>query len=302
MRATLRGVLLTAAFDLRCALRSRKAVLLLLLYLAGATATSGAFVSVLRSIEKGMADTLAVAHTEQPGTMTASLMKSDQLHDVVEELVGDPVLAAELVAVPPLALFYGWVAMTFVPVLVTITSSDAIAADVDCGASRFALVRSSRGAWASGKLLGQAVLMGTGVALGGLGSWMVGLFALADYPAANTAMWMARLGGRACVSGFAYLGLVMGISQITRSANKARAGGLLALVLVGVGRQFLQAPRVHDAAPVIFDSLLVLFPGSHALDLWRPEWSQRLPAELILLAIGGCAFMAGHAWFLRRDA
>lgn len=301
MLGSVRDAVVVAVFDLHRSLRSRKAVLLLLLYLAGATAASGAFVHVLRSIEATMADTLQVAQTEKPGTMTGSMMESEQLLQVATELVGDPQLAAQLVATPPLALFYGWVALTFVPVLVTLTSSDAIAADVDSGASRFALVRTSRGAWATGKLLGQAALMVCGVALGAAGAWTVGMVGLARYPAAETALWMARLGGRACVFGFAYLGIALCISQLTRSANKARALGLLALVAIGTVRQLLGADRVHDAAPVVIDSILVLFPGTYALDLWRPELATRLPAMFILVALGGAAFIVGHAWFVRRD-
>ena len=38
-------------------------------------------------------------------------------------------LAASLVRVPPLALLYGWLAFTFVPVLAVLTSADAIAAE-----------------------------------------------------------------------------------------------------------------------------------------------------------------------------
>lgn len=297
----LRDASVVAAFDLQSALRSRKALLLLVLYLAGATAASGAFVTLLRSIERTMAETLQVAQTDRPGTMTGSIMESEQLLDVITELVGDGALAAELVRTPPLALFYGWVALTFVPVLVILTSSDAIAADVDSGASRFALVRTSRGAWAVGKLLGQLALMATGIAAGALGSWLVGAFALARFDHLATAVWMLRLGGRACVLGFAWLGLALGISQLTRSANKARAFGLIALVLVGVTRQILTIEPVHEKAPALIDSLAVLFPGTHVLDLWRPELAERLPATLILLAIGGTAFMLGHAVFLRRD-
>ena len=301
MLRALRDVLVIAAFELQSSLRSRKALLLLGLYLAGAMAASGAFVSMLRAVEDATAEALSVATTEDPGAMTRSLMENEQLLDVATELVGDRELARQLLSIPPLALFYGWLALTFVPVLVTLTSSDAIAADVDSGAARYALVRTRRSAWAAGKLLGQVLLMGCGIALGAVGSWSVGLFFTSGFEPLATGAWMLRLGGRACLSGFAYLGLVLGVSQLTRSANRARAFGLLALIAVGGLRALLGAPRVHDEAPVLFDSLAQVLPGTHAMGLWQPQLLQRLPSVGMLLALGAAFFVLGHQRFARRD-
>lgn len=297
----LRDALVVALFDLRSSLRSRKALLLLVLYLAGSMAATGVFVSILQQVERQAATALHVAATEHPGILTSRVMESPEVHSMIQGLVGDAELADELLQTPPLALFYGWIALSFVPILVTLTSSDAIAGEVDSGAARFALTRTSRGSWASGKLLGQTALMVAGLALGGAGSWVVGWASFTGFQGAATALWMLRLGSRACVSGFAYLGLVMGISLLTRSANRARAFALLALVAVGVLRALGNAPPVHDFAPSLVDGLLQLLPGSHVLDLWRPDPGRRLPAMLILLALGGSFFTGGYLRFVRRD-
>lgn len=302
MLAALRDALVVARFDLAASLRSRKALVLLGLYLAGSVAASAGFVELLEAIEKTAADTLQVASTGRPGTMTASVMESEQLLQVVQELVGDEDLARELLAIPPLALFQGWLALTFVPVLVTLTSSEAIASEVGSGAARFALVRTTRGAWAAGKLLGQAALMAAGLLLGAAGCWVVGAGWTAGFEPIDNAWWMLRLSLRACLVGFAWLGIVLGAGQLTRSANKARALGLLSLVgVAGLRLLLAHAEPVRQKAPALADSLLPLFPGSHVLDLWQPALLDRLPAMAMLLALGGAAFTLGHLVFARRD-
>ncbi len=302
MTGVLRDAIVVAGFDLRASLRSRKALLLLLLYVAGAVVADAGFVNVLQAIERTAADALAVAATDTPGTMTASLMANEQLLDVVSELVGDRVLARQLLSIPPMALFYGWVSLSFVPVLVALTSSDAIAADVESGAARFALVRTGRGAWALGKLLGQALLMAVGLLLGAVATFIVGYGWTRGFDPLANLSWLLRLTGRASLVGVAWLGVVLGLSQLTRHTNRARVLGVLALILLGAGRAFLtHAPVVRDNAAALADSLLPLFIGSHVVDLWQPALADRLPAVVMLLALGAAAFAGGHRVFSRRD-
>lgn len=289
-------------FDLRSSLRSRKAVLLILLYLAGSVASSAGFVKVLQSMERTLADALMVAQTDRPGAMTASMMQNEQLLEVVSDLVGDPALAAELVSIPPVALFYGWIALSFVPVLVMLNSTDAVASEVESGSARFALVRSTRLSWALGKLLGQGSLLVVGLLVGGAGAWLVGLLGLQSFEAVPNAIWALRLSLRAALMGASWLGIALGISMLVRSQSQARALGMLALIGIGVLRQVLGAPQVNDYAPVVFDTLLLLFPGTYLLDLWQPALADRLPALLMLPTLGGCAFLLGLAVFQRRDA
>lgn len=298
----LRVALIVGWLDLQSALRSRKAVLLILLFLAGSVAASGAFLSLLRAAERAMAETLRVAATERPGAMTEELMRNEQLLAAIGDLVGDPALAAELVTIPPLALFHGWVALTFVPALVMLNSTDAIAGEVESGSARFALARCPRAAWCFGKGLGQASLLGVGLLTGGLGAWVVGLLGLGSFTPWAHAVWILRLTGRGLLMGSAWLGIALGISMLVRSPNQARALGLLALIALGIGRQILGQTYLRDKAPVLVDTALQLFPGTHLLTLWQPALLDRLPAMVALPTLGGCAFLLGLAIFLRRDA
>src|SRR5690606_33061178 len=119
--------------------RSRKVLVFLALYVAGAVASTVIFTEVLQTIEEELAEQLLVARTDTPGSLTQAVMESPELLDVLSRLVRDRELASALVRLPPIALLYGWVALTFSPIFVALTSSDTIASEVASGSVRFAL-------------------------------------------------------------------------------------------------------------------------------------------------------------------
>ncbi|MFT5684270.1 MAG: ABC-type transport system involved in multi-copper enzyme maturation permease subunit [Myxococcota bacterium] len=298
----MRNILLVAWFDLRESLRSRKALALLVIYLIGAMAATGMFVAILAEIEGAMATSLAVAQTDRPGAMTEALMQSDELLSIISGLVGDEGVARELVSIPPVALFYGWLSLTFVPLLVAFTSAEAISAELASGAARFVIFRAQRLHWAAGKLGGQTMLMATGILLGAVGVWIIGYASLSSFQPGLTALWLAKLSGRACIYGFTFLGLTLGISQVTRSVNGSRALALLALITLGIGGGLTGAAEIQEYAPVLISSIHPLFPNAHRLDLWRPDLLSRLPATFMLLAMGAAWFGVGNLIMARRDA
>ena len=222
--------------------------------------------------------------------------------EVLTGLVGDASLAAELVSVPPIALFYGWMSLSFVPLLVTFTSSESISAALASGSCRYSLFRIDRLSWVSGKLVGQLLLMVTGILVGAAGVWVIGYLQMNNFTGLDTAVWLLRFSGRASVYGFAFLGVTLGLSQITRSVNGARAMALLALLALSVGGALLLVPDVTEYAPVAAETARQLFPNAHKLNLWRPDLLLRASAVMMLTALGLIAFGAGHQWMSRRDA
>lgn len=292
-----------ARYDLAESLRSWKALALLLLYLAGSMAATGIFVTVLRELENTLADTLAVSTTDKPGALTDELMHSEQLLDTLTGLLrGDAELAQQLVEVPPIALFYFWLALLLVPALVMVTSSDAIARERGIGSARFALFRTPRWAWATGKYLGQALTLAVGVGAGALGVWLIGLGSLASFEPVETALWLGRFALRIWVWGLCWLGVALGISQVTRGWLGAQALALVVLICMGIGGQILMhLPWLQDNVPVLAETAAQLFPTAHKMDLFRPEPSRRLPAIAVLLALGLGAFSLGHARMSRVD-
>ena len=298
----LRDAWLVARFDLGESLRSRKVLVFLALYVAGAVAATLIFTEVLQRVEEQLAEQLLVARTDTPGSLTQAMMESPELRGVLSRLVDDDALAEALLAIPPIALLYHWVALTFAPMFVVLTSSDAISGEVASGSVRFALSRTDRASWALGKMIGQGALLAVGLALGALGAWITGWAQLASFEPLSTASWLVRYAGSAFLFAFAHLGLALGASQLTRSAPWSRALALLLLVFVFGAHGWLSRDSVHDRAPVLVDSLRQLFPAAHRLDLWRPGLLDAAPSALMLLALGVVFFTVGHLRFARRDA
>ena len=109
----MRSMLLVTWFELRESLRSRQAVAMLIIYLLGSMGATGLFVYLLSEVENTLAKNLSVAQTDRPGAMTEALMESDTMLEIASGLTGDPTLAEQLVSIPPTALFYGWLSLTF---------------------------------------------------------------------------------------------------------------------------------------------------------------------------------------------
>jgi len=302
MMRGLRDALVVARFDLGESLRSRKALVFLALYVAGAIAAVVLFTEVLQDVEEQLAEQLLVARTDQPGSLTQAVMESPELHAVLSRLVRDDDLATTLLSLPPIALVYHWVALAFAPIFVALTSSDAISGEVASGSVRYALFRTDRTAWAVGKLLGQAALLAVGLGLGAIGAWVTGYVQLASFAPVDSALWLARYAATAFLFAFAHLGLVLGVSQLTRSVPWSRALGLLSLIVVFGVHGWLSRDSIHDAAPTLVDTLRQVFPAAHRIDLWRPGLTDVAPAALLLTCLGVTLFAIGHQRFLRRDA
>jgi hypothetical protein len=273
-----------------------------LFYLGGAVAGTLLLIDALSGLEAMLAETLAVPENDRPGAFTSVLMGSPQAQRFLARVLDDRALAAELIAIPPLALFYGWLVVSFYPALVMLTASETIAADLSTGAIRFALVRTTRLSFSVGKLLGQSALLSVSVAAGALGVWLTGLVQLEGFEPGATAFWLLRLGGRGFLYCMAYVGLAVGLSHLTRSVPWSRALGLLALAGAGTlwGVAHLDWTQAH-AGPLV-RVLLPLLPRAHQTDLFRPELMDRLPALVMLLALCATYFALGFRHRARRDA
>lgn len=292
----LTSIRLVASFDLLESLRSRKALVLLALYMLGSLGGSAIFVRTLSAIRERLEEEIG-----QKIDM-AQLMESPGMTRIAGALAGDAEVAGALVSIPPMALFYGWMAMTFVPLLVLFTSADSIAGDLSSGAVRFSLFRADRLSWATGKLIGQTSLMAVGVLAGALACWAIGLLWLDDMPAGETAYWLLRISGRTVVYSFAYLGMVMCASQLTRTS--IRSGGLALAIMFAcsVVGGIVQAPPVTGRSPELFAALSKLFPNGHYLALWHPGVGESVTAMIGLVAIGLAFFALGFWRFSARDA
>jgi len=160
-----------AGYELIDAFRSKRAIILLILYLMGSIGASLVFINVLHKIERQTVEAMGLTPSDEPGATTRTLWKSKHFEKMMIGLVGDKELAQRLLSIPPVSLFYSWLALTFTPLLVMLMASSRIAEDVSTASVRFVLFRTSRSTWCLGKFAGQSLMLAVALLLSGLGTW-----------------------------------------------------------------------------------------------------------------------------------
>ena len=291
---------LVMRFELAEALRSRLVAFVLLLYGAGAAVGTFAFTQAWLAAERfaaaALAESLGIPESEVP----QDLVRRRALPELISGFVDDPALRDSLLAMDPLAIFYGFVALNVVAGLVLVTSSTAHAQDLATGAARFVLTRCDRWSWALGKTLGHAALLAAGLLGGALVAFCVASL-IRGAASGATLLDLARTSLWAWLYGAAYLGIFSGISLLARKPGSARGIGLLTLFALWLGHTWCEARAGGDGG-AIFAALAWLFPAQYAPLLWSPGASGFALAALVLLAQGALALLLAHAVFARRDA
>lgn len=299
MKRFLQHLAILTRFELADAVRSRRAAVVLLLYLAAALLSTNAFVSMIQKLEVQLSDLLQLG-TNTPGALADALWKSARFRQMIGSLIGDRDVAQSLMGMPPIALLYGFLAFFYTPFFVLLTATPRVAGDVWSGSARFVLFRTSRAAWVLGKLLGQAALVLLAIALGALGAWCLARFRLEGMDGLAAARGMALMAGKAWIFSLPFLGLALGLSQLVRSPNTANALGFVAWLGTGI----LAAMAKHFAGDGLragWDLVLMLVPQGYQLDLWRLDPASIATATVSLLALGAAYTAAGFAVFSRRD-
>jgi ABC-type transport system involved in multi-copper enzyme maturation permease subunit len=299
MKTPASTVLIVARHEMAESARSRRALVLAALYLAGAVAATLLFVKFLHEAETQVATSLGLDSARRAGGVSTVLWKSRPVRDTLTHLAGDPELARLLLGIPPLALFFGWLAFTFAPLLVVLTAAPRIAEDVWSGAVRFVLFRGTRFGWVLGKYLGLAMQLLAAMLVAACGVWVIGWLRLDAFEPDATALWIGVFAVKAWVYSLAYLGLALAMSQMCAGPNSATSLAFLAMVAAATlsWAWHLAGPgwrRIWEVAPL-------LAPGGHKLDLWRDDPAHVVPAVLFLVSLSLAYLAAGYARFARRD-
>lgn len=295
----LRDVLIVAGQELAESIRTKRAILLLILFGGCTVLGTVLFTTALINVEK---EFVTVIGLEQgaPGGATTALWKSKNFQNILVGMVGDRDLALALLRFTPIGLFYGWLMLLLVPWLVAMTSSSRIAEEIWSGSARFVLCRTTRLAWLFGKHVGQSLLLFVALLLTIAAAWATGYLKLDSFDGAATFRDMLLFAPKAWVYGLAYLALVGGISACCRSPGIANvlglAGLLLSQALYGIARH-----QAGEGWRRVLDAGLNILPQHFCFELMRPEWSRALPAAVFLFALGCGYLLLGYARLARRD-
>lgn len=282
------------------AFRSKRAITLILLYLLGSIAACNLFVYSLHRIEDELVEAMGLVPYGEAGGVTRALWNSDHFRHMLTGLIGDRELAVQLLSIPPLAIFFGWVALSFTPLLVILMSTPRIAEEVGTSSARFVLFRTTRGSWCCGKFAGQSVLLLSALLLSAVAAWVVGLIRMPSFDQVHSLTAILSYGLKAWVYAIAYIGLALGVSQLSRSPVIATGIALVMMtILTGVA-----TASGHWRGPGwfrILDITYLLTPRGNHMALWHPDFAHLVPGLIILPALGFLYFSVGHVFFSRRD-
>lgn len=291
--------LLVARFEVLRAIRTWRALALVLVYLLASAGGAYLFVEGLAVAESRLAEQLGVPATRWPGPMLDRLRESDEMLRMLTSLVGDEGLVRELVHWPFLAIFQLWQGFLLVPFLAAAAAAEALALDVGTRAIRYEALRTGRAELVAGRFLGQVGLtvFATLVALAGV--WAVGMTFMTGQDPLVLAWGLLVLGLRAVPFAVPFVGLGVACSSLTSSPAWARVLALAATAgtwgLYG-GLVWAERPRW----PWIADALLPLLPQTWMGGLWEPG-ADAFVSAVTCVALGLITAGVGTLRFARRD-
>ncbi len=294
-------LLRASLFELADALRTRRAAVYIVLYLAISLLGMNGAISGLGKMEDQLSNVLQVERVEgKSGVVSAALWQSKPFQRLVRQLVGDTLVYDDICGKHPAELVYAWIVFLCVPLLSIFVSSRRVSEDVKSGAAKYMLLRITRLEFSVSKYAGQAILVLAGLLVGAFGAWCVAAFRLsgADIPALLPAMLLWSV--KAWFLSLAWIGLAVGTSHFLRSGAKADAAAVLLLIAFSVIPHLLSA--LADG-PLVgkLQVLTILFPSAAEDNLWRASFMPVATSALWLLMLGLLYLSVGYAFFARRD-
>lgn len=244
-----------ARFDLETALRTRRLVLWLALYLLVALITAMVLVKIETSVGDQVQTLRALAQVPADGS-------DEEANKFLKGLSfltgGDTEIALRMIRLPLIVTGFFWSILTFLPALILLTSHDMINGEVRHRSTRFVLLRTTRTALLVGKTLSHLLLAVIATLLANLVVLAYAWFRLPAFPVLDTA-WMLFL--------FFTLAIPYALCWVSLTAlvSSLQDSGPRSLITLGV---LLVVFQVLSLNPDIG----FLSPLSHRLGLWSGQW------------------------------
>ena len=289
MTASFGRVWRVAVLELGIAVRSRRALVITLLFVAVAAFVMYGTVSAFAAMEREVLSALGLPASDAPGSVTTVLWRSKPFLHIVGRMVGDDLVFADICGRHPVVLAYALFIFQIVPLLTLLVSAPRVAEDLHNGTARYWLVRVTRTEWSLGTCAGEAMMLACAMLVGALSAWAVAIFRLPGLSGAGLLPGLLDWTLRAWAYAFGWLGLFLGISHIARSGGKATALSILALMGTFVWARFCPP-------------LDILVPSSAQSALWRRDVAPVVSGLVQLAALSFLYLSVGAAVFRRRDA
>jgi len=283
------------------ALRSRRALVVLLLYMAAAVCNMQWSINLLHRLESELVTLLQLPPSEHTGVVSTTLWKSKPFQRMMKQMADDNLVLQDITGKHPVELIYAFFAFFYTPLLVVLVSGNRIAEDLGSGAVRYVVFRISRGSWTIGKFIGQALMIGLALILSGMGAYAVAKIRLAGSGTPDLFLNMLQWSVRAWIYSIPFLGLALGLSHLTKSGSKATVLGILAIAVCFVLSILIKHFTADTGWRAALPCLGALLPDAYKMNLWRNNAASLTTGAFCLVTLGFCYLSAGFAFFRKRD-
>ena len=126
-----------AIADIGTSLRSRRAIVMILLFAAVSALISYALVSAFAAIEREVVAALGLPAADNPCAVSATLWKSKPFMRFASGVAGGNLVFADIIGRHPLVLAYAFFMFSTVAILTLLVSAPKIADEIRSGAARY---------------------------------------------------------------------------------------------------------------------------------------------------------------------
>jgi len=283
------------------AVRSRRVVVALLLYMAAATCTMYWSISMLGRLENQLSSLLQLPQTERTGVVSKTLWQSKHFQDMMRHSMQSDLVYQDIFGRHPVELIYAWLLFFYMPMLVVLVAANRIPEEVGSGSVRYIMFRTTRGAWVLGKFCGQLSLIALAVLCSGVCAYLVALFRLGQYVPPDILYNMLVWAAKAWVYSVPFVGLVMGLSLFTKSPGKSTIIGLLAILACFVVTVMVVHFSTYTGWRSFLPYVAALLPTDYEMLLWRKGGIPLATGVTTLISLGFFYLGIGYFFFRKRD-
>ncbi|HQC45893.1 MAG TPA: ABC transporter permease subunit [Myxococcota bacterium] len=241
-----------AKFDLWTAIRTKRAVAAIVMYSLGALITA----IVLVKIEASVGNELAQLKTVDKSVAAASGATDTQLETTLSTFVGGDIeTARQILGMPLVILGFFWMSLTFLPFLILLVSHDIVNVEVRNRSARYVLLRTSRGALLTGKMISHGLLFLGVTIFSNAALFFYAWYYSPGFQPLPSLLLLLRIWILIIPFAFCWMAFTAMISAFVDN-------GLLALIVAGIGMALLGILSLND-------SLAFLAPNHYKLWLWK---------------------------------
>lgn len=296
----MRDVWLVARFEVLRAVRTWRALALVVLVSVAMGGGAYLFAQFVGLMENQLATTLGVASTRTPGAMLEQLVTSDSYRDVMGQMFGEGLRRDWVLTLHPSSLYAFGLATLVMPFFAATASSESIAIDVQSRAIRFEALRTGRLELVLGRFAGQLGILTLAIGVATLVAFVVTLMSMIVSSPLSLIGDLLMFAVRSWAFAVPFVGVGIAASQLTASPAWARVLAIGATL--GSWMVFAWAPTLfdHPTGAAVVDVVTLALPQRYLVTFVSPgtDW---IGSVVIEIGIATVVTVIAFPWFARRN-